>query len=196
MSDDIKSSMLTGLIAFLCIAAGLVTIIAAIYSDLFKLYDIFYILLFVVCLEVCLLMSLYIGFTERNRRKGDALLETAYCLKAVWLKSTIIWTLVNYWMVSSSLLATVIVIYISSESDNMIDTSRIIFYSIASLFLSVMNYALTPMAMARGYRKAFLEINKAILEYRSQSSKSEQMLADKISEGEEIIDMYTFEMKV
>ncbi len=178
-----------------CLAAGIYMIWFLGVSGKLQVYDMFYIFLFVVCLEVCLLMSIYIGTKEIDKEKDKGIIGRGYSLKNVWLRSAIIWMLVAYWMISSSLLSTMIVIYISSDKDNNIDTNRIIFYSIASLFVSVMYYSLNPMSISRGYRKAFHDINRAILMTENQNDEREKLLTDSIVRGEEYIEKYSYEIK-
>ncbi len=183
------------IVAILCLLSGILVIGGISISDMFQLYDIFYVVLFVICLEVCLLMSLYIGSKGTEKEHCEGIIGKAYSLRNIWLKTTIIWMLVAYWMISSSMLSTLIVIYISSENNKGVDTNRIIFYSIASLFVSVMYYVLSPMAVSRGYRRAFREINKAILKSECQSVGKEIALADAIVMGEEYIERYSFDIK-
>lgn len=180
--------------AIVCVSIGIVVIGAVVVSKKFQLFDVFYLLLFVVCLDVCLLMSLFIGTREKEKESIAGVVGQAFYLKSIWLVSTIVWMLVGFWMISSSLLSTLIVIYISSDISNGVDTNRIIFYSIASLFVSVMYYALAPMAMSRGYRKAYQEINTAILKYEC-IEKDGKALAEAIIKGEECIEKYSFEVK-
>lgn len=180
--------------AFLCVSIGIVVIWASAISKKFQLFDVFYLMLFIVCLDVCLLMSLFIGNKEKEKESIDGVIGQSFYLKSIWLVSTIVWMLVGFWMISSSLLSTLIVIYISSDVSNGVDTNRIIFYSIASLFVSVMNYALAPMAMSKGYRKAYQEINTAILKYEC-IEKDKKVLAEAIIKGEEYIEKYSFEIK-
>lgn len=116
----------------------------------------------------------------------------AYIRKSVWLKSNIVWMVVNFWMIASAFLSTLVVIYISV---NNIDARKIVFYSIMSLFVSIMQYVLTPMAMARGYRKAYQSIDKAIFAYEKGGCQDIAILEEALNLGEDYIEKYSYEIK-
>lgn len=78
---------------------------------------------------------------------------------------------------------------------NEINKDRIIFYSIMSLFTSIMSYVLNPIAMAKGYRLAFQEIDRAILIYENAECKYDAILVAALIKGEEYISKYSYEMK-
>lgn len=56
-----------------------------------------------------------------------------------------------------------------------------------ALFTSIMSYALNPIAIAKGYRLAYQEVDKAIFNYRKDGMKNEEVLASALVEGEKYI---------
>ncbi len=177
---------------FLCVifsilGIGIIISFARVFA--FNLQDVLYLSLFVVCLEACLLISIITSIEDELISEIDGTYKTAYIRKSVWLKSYIIWMVINFWMVSASFLATLIVIYITSNDINKV---KIIFYSIMSIFTSIISYVLNPMSIAKGYRLAYQEIDKAIFKYQNSGKKKDKILSTAINKGEQYINKYSF----
>lgn len=178
-------------ICLICVLLGIAIEITLHYIWKLKFQDMLYITLSMVCVEACVLITLITGIEDAVIKDFNGIHKVAYIRKSVWLKSNIIWMVVNFWMISSSFLSTIIIIYISVED---VDATRIVFYSVMSLFVSIMGYVLNPLAMSRGYRKAYQEIDKAIFEYEKEL-KNVDLLKEALVCGEEYIEKYSFEMK-
>ena len=82
----------------------------------------------------------------------------------IWLKSSIIWLSLYYWVVLNSILTTLFVIYISCYEDMTKDEMRvrIFFYSSVSLFLAICPYIVNMMDVSKAYRKAYCLLDDAI----------------------------------
>lgn len=190
MIDITKLKRILLYLLFLIFGVGIIIVSSVVFS--FELQDILYLAIFISCIEVCMLNLIIIGIEDTIINKIDGIYQTAYIRKSVWLKSNIIWTVVDYWILASSFLATLIVIYIAGNDTNK---NKIIFYSVMSLFTSIMSYVLNPMAMAKGYRAAYQEIDKAIFKYQHSKKKNEKILLRALIKGEEYINKYSYEMK-
>lgn len=158
----------------------------------FELYDILYLTLFIGCVQFCLLVPSTSGIDSDLTNKSEGIYKTAYIRKNAWLKSNLIWITINYWIIAASFLATLIVIYVAV---NDINKNKIVFYSIVSLFASIMSYILNPLAIAKGYRLAYQEIDKAILEFENTGSTNKEFLSFALIKGEEYVKQYCYEMK-
>lgn len=180
---------------FFCLLCALIGVsVEVIVGKLANLgfQDVLYMTLTVVCIETCVIIAMITGIEDLKIKEVSGIYKVAYIRKSVWLKSNIVWMVVNFWMISSAFLSTLIVIYISV---NNIDARKIVFYSIMSLFTSIMQYVLTPMAMARGYRKAYQIIDKAILSYEKNGCKDIEILEDALNLGEGYIEKYSYKIK-
>lgn len=179
------------LICLICVIVGISIEFVLFYIGKLKFQDMLYVTLCVVCIEACVLIALITGIEDIVIKELGGIHKVAYIRKSVWLKSNIIWMVINFWMVASSFLSTIIVIYISIDN---LDATRIVFYSVMSLFVSIMGYVLNPLAMARGYRKAYQEIDKAIFEFEKDKNNTD-ILEKALVSGEEFIEKYSYEMK-
>lgn len=158
----------------------------------FELHDILYLLLFIGCIEFCLLVPSSTDIDSELIIKINGIHKIAYIRKNAWLKSNLIWMTIHYWIIAASFLATLIVIYITVDNLNK---NSIVFYSVVSLFSSIMSYILSPMTIAKGYRLAYQEIDKAIFQYENSKDKNTEILSFALMKGEEYIKKYCYEMK-
>lgn len=158
----------------------------------FELHDILYLSLFIGCVEFCLLVPSTTGIDDELINKSDGIYKTAYIRKNVWLKSNLIWMTIHYWVIAASFLATLIVIYITVDNLN---ESGIVFYSVVSLFTSIMSYILSPITIAKGYKLAYQKIDKAIFLFENSSNQDKEILSSALIEGEELIKKYCYEMR-
>lgn len=165
--------------------------------SIYKLYemlklqfqDVLFLGLLVICIETCVIISIVTSYENiQTINGGNDLIQTAYIRKSIWLKSYIIWLVVHYWMAASSILATSITIYITSGEE--INKNKIIFYSIISLFVSIMSYVLNPKRISSGYRNAYQEIDTALLKFDNSDF---EMLSEALIKGEEHIKTYSFD---
>lgn len=137
--------------------------------------DILYLLFNLICIEICLVISFVTNVLEVENQNDVVIYKKALIRKSVWLKSYIIWLVVHYWLIGAALMATINVIYIGIDS---MEQKHIIMYSILSLFLTCVGYAVSPLVMATGYRKAYCCLDKAIVVYEQNKIKEERAFAD------------------
>lgn len=124
-----------------------------------KIYDgifIFAILFFVA-------VTTWVNLTSgKNYLKDndDVMLQDAHYRRTIWLRASITWLAVHYFIVLSTFLSTSIVIYAS-----MMDAgkTKILFYSIISFFSSIITYIVNPYKTSMAYRKAYMLIDFALL---------------------------------
>lgn len=154
--------------------------------------DVIYFNMTIICIELCIIIPIVISIDDEKIYKINGIYKTSYIKSDCWLKCNIIWLIVNFWIIGSSFLANLIIIY---TVVNEINKNRIVFYSIMSLFTSIMSYVLNPIAMAKGYRLAFQEIDKAILIYENGKCENDDILVVALIKGEEYISKYSYEMK-
>ena len=116
-------------------------------------------------------------------------------LRISWLRSQLVFQIVDYYLVALSFISMVIIIYTSNEPNA--NGMRIIFYAILSFVFSVINIIFKPQKIASGYRKAFKELNNAIMEYEYTNRYIEDIknqtygkLVDAVLKGEMIIAQY------
>lgn len=117
-----------------------------------------------------------IGFSEKFR---------FFIIKRnAFLRSSIVWLAIYYWLHLGSILATITVIYLSVY--NSANTKRIFVYSVISLFFIFAELVLQPKTVSLGYRKAYILIDTALNTYNDGDEETKRM-ADKLKECEEII---------
>ena len=112
----------------------------------------------------------------------DWLKKLAVSKRNIWIRSSVIWMSLYYWLVLNSILTTLIVLYISCYED-MGDTGmriRVFAYSAISLFSSICPYIVNMLDVSKAYRAAFRVVDNIIL--------SDGDLREAIRKGEEIID--------
>ena len=134
----------------------------------------------VLMVAFCLLSLALCG--KRKSDTKDENKKVAITKRNVWIKSSIIFSALYYWTVLSSIMTTLIVLYISCY-ENMDDAGmreRVFLYSAISLMLSIIPYVVNLLGLSKAYRKAFLIMEKAIT--------SNEKIEEAIKNGEEIID--------
>ena len=115
-------------------------------------------------------------------KTDDSLLKFAVVKRNTWIRASIIWISLYYWLVLNTILTTLIVLYISCY-ENMEEPGmkiRIFAYSAISLFSSVCPYIVNMLDVSKAYRRAFRILDNAIL--------SGNNLKEAIRVGEETID--------
>ena len=116
------------------------------------------------------------NFPQVNNNINEVILKDAYYRRKIWLRSSITWLAIHYFIVLSTFLSTSIVIYVS-----MIDESKgkVLFYSIVSFFSSIITYIVNPYKTSLAYREAYLLIDFALL--------NNENIQEAIKKGEKII---------
>lgn len=112
----------------------------------------------------------------------DEMKKVAISKRNNWIRTSVIWISLYYWLVLNSILTTLIVLYISCYEDMGLDSMkmRVFTYSAISLFSSVCPYVMNIQGVAKAYRKAFMGLDYAIM--------TNSDLAEAIKTGEGIID--------
>lgn len=101
-----------------------------------------------------------------------------------YLRSSIIWMSMYYWLYLVSILSTIIVIYLSSL--RML-YGKIFFYSVVSLFFIFAELVLQPKKISYGYRKAFMIIDKELNMCKSEKLICAKCMAQCLAECEKVL---------
>ena len=115
-------------------------------------------------------------------------------IRKSWLHNQNIWISVEYFLVGLAYLSMVIVIYITV--DNIVDGDMLkiktAFYAIINLLASAFRDYLNPKKKSLGARKAYLLLNKAILNYENGTGTKEELLSA-FDLGEKMMTESTYE---
>ena len=97
--------------------------------------------------------------TDNNERLKDAVK-----VRNNWIGSNIAFLFFHYWCILFSILATIIVLYLSCfEQSNNDVKARIMIYSALSLFTSILPYVVKMEKISKKYRMAYVTLLKEIL---------------------------------
>ena len=102
--------------------------------------------------------------------------------RELWKVSQGIWNSVHLILVILPIFFTVFIIYISSTSNTDV-SSDVIFYSILSLILTIIDLLINPVDIARGHRKAFEKINHSLFLYDNGYMNGKELI-DNVAECE------------
>lgn len=121
-----------------------------------------------VLLLICIVIPfiIYIVTTRsdiKNMRcyENKEYLHPFLYLRKNWLNSSIAYLIAYHWATAISILCNILVVYLGISGVEGREI-RIILYSSLGLFFAFLVLCINPKKMAYGYRKAFMEINKAI----------------------------------
>lgn len=105
--------------------------------------------------------------------------------KNAFLRSSIIWLSIYYWLYLCSVLGTVLIVYIDRfhEEDNI----HIFVYSVLSLFFLMSELIINPQKVANGYRKAYMKMDYALNTKRNRADDISVDLAKELNKCEKII---------
>ncbi len=140
-------------------------------------------ILFVI--GIVILMLAVIGILlicgKQDEKRQVEMVRLAIIRRNIWLKTSIIWMCLYYWLVLNSILTTLIVLYVSCYEDmNLRDMKvRVFAYSAISLFSSICPYIVNMLNVSLAYRSAYRLIDDAIL--------SNENIVKMMQEGENII---------
>lgn len=108
---------------------------------------------------------------ENNTEKNDVNIETRlnYFInkKQKWLASHFIWLAIYYYTCGMSILSSCIIIYIANNKIDYDKQEIIIFYSVVSLLLTFLNLLIKPLDGSKGYRKAYIKMEKDLLDFQN-----------------------------
>lgn len=93
--------------------------------------------------------------------------------KNAFLRSSIIWLSVYYWLYLCSVLGTVLIVYIDRFHEE--DDNHIFVYSVLSLFFLMSELIINPRKVANGYRKAYMKMDLALNTKRNTDDISDDL---------------------
>lgn len=145
-----------------------------------KVYDGIFIFAIIFFFTATLCVNCISGknFIKTNNSIDDAILKDAYYRRKIWLRSSITWLAIHYFIVLSTFLSTSIVIYVGMVDEGK---GKILFYSIVSFFSSIITYIVNPHKTSFAYREAYMLIDFALLnnENIQESIKNGEMIIHK-----------------
>lgn len=115
------------------------------------------------------------------KEEEDIKRKEAFEKRKIWIRSSIIWLSIYYWLILNSILTTLLVLYISCYENMGVNEmqARVFFYSVISLFSSICPYVVNLQEISKAYRKAYRVLDKALV--------LNENLAEALVEGEKII---------
>lgn len=130
--------------------------------DKIEIYDWIFIFAIIIFFIVTIWVNCISGkdFHKDDINIEDDTLKDAYYRRQIWIRASITWLAVHYFIVLSTFLSTSIVIYVSTVNEGK---EKIIFYSIVSFFSSIATYIINPYKTSLAYRKAYMLIDFALL---------------------------------
>lgn len=114
----------------------------------------------VACILVCRICGKYKPFSSDQREY----IELAVNKRNIWIRSSIVWFVIDNWLSLNSILTTILVLYLSCFNQNEATAKqKIFFYSSISLFCAICPYVLKTKNNSMAYRDAYREVASAIL---------------------------------
>lgn len=104
-------------------------------------------------------------------------LSKAWMLSKSWKRASIIWRFLDHFFAMGSFAASISTVYIASGASE--DNPLIIVLSSISAFLSLSGFACNPRKYMTGYRKAFQELNHALVEHTDESGRYRSLPKDR-----------------
>lgn len=164
-------------------ACSLVGLILSVKFGLFRMTDMFLILIVLFAFAVGATVSQ--AYNEvPDIAAPEPLYIQAIKKKNIWLHSYFSWECINVAMTVIPLYCTCAAIYISGTpgENSEWDRTRVLIYSILSLVLSLSIYVIRPANRATGYRRAYKTIDEALIQYKTETERS--LLSQALTEGE------------
>ena len=120
-----------------------------------------------VSFMVSIVLLVYIAIVSRRNEKfySDKATKLAVRQRNGYICSSAVFAFIHYWCILTSILSTLIVLYIGCFEDTNEQNIkvRMILYSALSLFTTICPYVVNLLKISRKYRKAFCIIETAIL---------------------------------
>lgn len=134
----------------------------------------------IIAVVICLCILLFCGKYPTDNIEDKSKIM-AIKKRNIWIRTSVIWLALYYWLVLNSVLTTLIVLYISCYRDMTLESMqiRVFMYSALSLFSAICPYIVNMLDVSKAYRSAFRGLDNAI------NLKGD--LAKAICEGEEMI---------
>lgn len=104
---------------------------------------------------------------KSDNAKRAITLSKAWMLSKSWKRAAIIWRFLDHFFAIGSFAASILTVYIASGASE--DDPLIIVLSSISAFLSLSGFACNPRKYMIGYRKAFQELNQALVEHTDEN---------------------------
>ena len=112
-------------------------------------------------------------------------------LKYFWLKLQVFFLMIHYCLLISSLLASLLIVFISAYYTGLeAERAKIILYSTVSFFSLVADKIINPYGLGKAHRKAFDLLNETLLlqvMYSENRQKFNEKIVRTIIECEKII---------
>ncbi len=126
-------------------------------------YDWIFIVTIVVAVLSATIISIISGRRKSTETDGKKDNKSIVLKRNMLLKSSIVWLSIYYWIVLTSILATIYVIYITSFTSNAgLMQVKVFVYSCFSLFASVSLFVIDPKRNSEKYRAAFMVLDKCL----------------------------------
>lgn len=103
---------------------------------------------------------------------NDKVIDFYIRVKNKHIKTSIFYLALYYWLTLFSLISTIIVVYLSTEGAT-VDVKRIFFYSVVSLFCTIVNFVVNLRDTSMMYRECFIKLERAINETKMKKHLSE-----------------------
>lgn len=154
-----------------------------------KIYNIVMPVLLIISL-ICMAF-----FTKRNRGKSGGIETSSFkkCpevfvhMRRIWYIDCVWWLYVNYAILMTGFLSSMMVLYINATS--LGTTSETIIYSIIAASMTVFGYVVAPRKYARACKNAYMTLECAMLKYeRGSEDKKDKPLIDAALQGIEYIN--------
>lgn len=145
-----------------------------------KIYDIIFIGAIIFFLLVTFIANRTSGkiFIKIPNDIDNVILKDACYRRKKWIRSSIVWLAIYYFIVLSSFLSTSIVIYISTIDEGK---EKLLLYSIVSFFSSIITYIVNPHKASLAYREAYMLLDSALLKNKDED------IQKSIKDGERLI---------
>lgn len=195
LSENKKESSVPKFLLVLCGIFGIVFALGAVglLARLFiwKTIDAIGLVIFAVCIvasAICL--TVVCGQTPDFFKKE--LKSRAVHLRDIWKISHIAWLIFYYMLHGFAMLFLIFTIYMGAMYAGHEETvSKMLCFSVLSLFLNYLNLFINPKKIAQGYRHAYEEIDDA-LEDNAEPSAANKKIVAAIKKGEKMIGESTF----
>ncbi len=143
----------------------------------------------VVELGISIALWAYIFITSKRSMRyfGEGVSKLAVKQRNCFLRSSLTFQFIHYWCILTSILSTLIVLYIGCFEDTNEKSikARMILYSALSLFTTIAPYAVQLLKISKKYREAYCVIQEALLDgdqYASAHKESETLIASGLFE--------------
>lgn len=138
-------------------------------------------------ISIVLLIYILLVSTRPKRFFGEGASDLAVKQRNCFLRSSLIFRFILYWCILTSLLSTLIVLYIGCFEDTNATRikARMILYSALSLFTTIAPYVVNLLKLSNRFREAYCVIHEELLEgdkYSGALKKCEELITSGLSD--------------